>query len=116
MGTLHDRSMTAGQNALQRHATCKRRGLFQLLYDSVRNVLLTRLSGVYCEEDIVLRDRQVAAFVARNGLARGPHGLHCRDRGQYPDGGHRARIPRRCCRDRPGSSLHRTSRPAASTA
>ena len=45
--------------------------LFQLLHDRIHNVLLTRLSGVYREEDIVLRDRQVAAFVARNGLARG---------------------------------------------
>jgi predicted RNA-binding Zn-ribbon protein involved in translation (DUF1610 family) len=45
--------------------------LFQLLYDRVHNVLLTRLSGVYTEEDIVVRDRLVARFVARNGLARG---------------------------------------------
>jgi hypothetical protein len=45
--------------------------LFQLLYDRDHNVLLTRLSGVYTEEDIVLRDRQVARFVARHGLARG---------------------------------------------
>ena len=45
--------------------------MFQLLYDRVHNVLLTRLSGVYTEEDIVLRDRQVARFVARRGLARG---------------------------------------------
>lgn len=46
-------------------------GLFQLLYDRTHNVLLTRLSGIYREEDIVLRDRQVATFVARHGLARG---------------------------------------------
>ena len=45
--------------------------MFQLLYDSAHNVLLTRLSGVYCEQDIVLRDKQVAGFVARNGLSRG---------------------------------------------
>jgi hypothetical protein len=45
--------------------------LFQLLYDRAYKVLLTRLSGVYTEEDIVLRDRQVARFVARHGLARG---------------------------------------------
>jgi hypothetical protein len=45
--------------------------LFQLLYDATRNVLLTRLSGVFTEEDIVLRDRHVAWFVARHGLARG---------------------------------------------
>lgn len=45
--------------------------MFQLLYDRAHNVLLTRLSGVYTDEDIVLRDRQVARFVARHGLARG---------------------------------------------
>jgi hypothetical protein len=45
--------------------------LFRLLYDAAHNVLLTELSGVYTEEDIVLRDRQVARFVARHGLARG---------------------------------------------
>jgi hypothetical protein len=45
--------------------------LFQLLYDAAHNVLLTRLTAVYTEEDIVLRDRQVRRFVARNGLARG---------------------------------------------
>ena len=47
------------------------RGLFRLLYDAARNVLLTELSGTYTEEDIVIRDRQVARFVARHGLARG---------------------------------------------
>jgi hypothetical protein len=47
------------------------RGLFRLLYDAARNVLLTELSGAYTEEDIVIRDRQVARFVARHGLARG---------------------------------------------
>lgn len=45
--------------------------MFQLLYDAAHNVLLTQLSGVYSEEDIVLRDKQAARFVARNGLARG---------------------------------------------
>jgi DNA-directed RNA polymerase subunit RPC12/RpoP len=45
--------------------------LFRLLYDAARNVLLTELSGIYTEEDIVLRDRQVGRFVARHGLARG---------------------------------------------
>lgn len=45
--------------------------MFQLLYDRQHNVLLTRLSGVYVEEDIVLRDKQVARFVAQHGLARG---------------------------------------------
>jgi hypothetical protein len=45
--------------------------LFQLLYDRSHNVLLTRLSGTYCEDDLALRDKQVAAFVARHGLARG---------------------------------------------
>jgi hypothetical protein len=48
-----------------------RRRLFQILYDHACNVLLTRLSGVYTEDDIVLRDRQVARFLARHGLARG---------------------------------------------
>jgi hypothetical protein len=45
--------------------------LFRLLYDAARNVLLTELSGTYTEEDIVIRDRQLARFVARHGLARG---------------------------------------------
>ncbi len=49
----------------------ERRFLFQLLYDRIHNVLLTRLSGTYCEDDVSLRDKQVAAFVARHGLARG---------------------------------------------
>jgi hypothetical protein len=46
-------------------------GVFRLLYDAARNVLLTELSGTYTDEDIVIRDRQVARFVARHGLARG---------------------------------------------
>ncbi len=45
--------------------------LFRLLYDPDRKVLLTQLFGVYTEEDIFVRDRQVARFVARHGLARG---------------------------------------------
>jgi hypothetical protein len=41
------------------------------MFDHVHNVLLTRVFGVYVKEDVILRDRQVARFVARNGLARG---------------------------------------------
>jgi len=44
--------------------------VFQLSYDSANNVLLTRVWGVCVEEDIVLRDKQVARFVARCGPAR----------------------------------------------
>src|SRR6188474_1675402 len=45
--------------------------VFQLLHDQRHNVLLTRFSGVYVSTDISLRDKAVARFVARNGLARG---------------------------------------------
>jgi hypothetical protein len=45
--------------------------LFQLLYDSTHNVLMTRLYGTYVEPDITLRDKAVARFVARHGMARG---------------------------------------------
>jgi len=43
--------------------------LFQLSYDNANNVLLTRVSGVFREEDIVLADKQLARFVARYGPA-----------------------------------------------
>jgi hypothetical protein len=45
--------------------------VYELLHDERRNVLLTRLSGIYTEDDLALRDQQVARFVARRGLARG---------------------------------------------
>ena len=43
--------------------------MFDLLYDRAHNVLLTRLSGSYCLEDIVVRDRQVTRFFERSGPA-----------------------------------------------
>lgn len=45
--------------------------LFQLLFDSHHNVLMTRVYGTYMESDITLRDKAVARFVARQGKARG---------------------------------------------
>jgi predicted RNA-binding Zn-ribbon protein involved in translation (DUF1610 family) len=45
--------------------------VFHLLHDKRHNVLLTRFSGTYVATDISLRDKAVARFVARNGLARG---------------------------------------------
>jgi hypothetical protein len=45
--------------------------LFKLLFDSRHRVLLTRLSGTYSHDDLVVRDRAVARFVARHGLVRG---------------------------------------------
>lgn len=45
--------------------------MFQLLLDSHHNVLMTRLHGTYVEDDITLRDRAVARFIARHGPARG---------------------------------------------
>jgi hypothetical protein len=45
--------------------------VFQLLHDRRHNVLMTRVSGTYVLDDIVVRDRAVARFVARHGLARG---------------------------------------------
>jgi hypothetical protein len=45
--------------------------LFDLLFDARHNVLMTRLHGRYVEADIILRDKAVARFVARNGVARG---------------------------------------------
>lgn len=45
--------------------------VFQLLFDRQHNVLMTRYSGTWSEEDIVVRDKAVARFVARQGLARG---------------------------------------------
>lgn len=43
--------------------------MFDLLYDRTHNVLLTRLSGSYCLDDIVVRDRQVTRFFERAGPA-----------------------------------------------
>lgn len=45
--------------------------MFQLLFDSHHNVLMTRVYGTYRESDITLRDKAVARFVARQGKARG---------------------------------------------
>lgn len=45
--------------------------MFKLLFDSRHRVLLTRLSGSYSHDDLVVRDRAVARFVARHGLVRG---------------------------------------------
>ena len=45
--------------------------MFQLLFEPRHNVLMTRLYGTYVEPDITLRDKAVARFVARHGLARG---------------------------------------------
>ena len=45
--------------------------MFELLFDPRHNVLMTRLYGTYVESDITLRDKAVARFVARHGLARG---------------------------------------------
>lgn len=45
--------------------------LFKLLFDPRNRVLLTRLSGPYTQDDLVVRDRAVARFVARHGLMRG---------------------------------------------
>jgi predicted RNA-binding Zn-ribbon protein involved in translation (DUF1610 family) len=45
--------------------------LFELLFDPRHNVLMTRLYGTYVESDIMLRDKAVARFVARCGVARG---------------------------------------------
>jgi hypothetical protein len=45
--------------------------LFKLLFDPRNRVLLTRLSGPYTQDDLVVRDRAVARFVARRGLMRG---------------------------------------------
>jgi len=45
--------------------------LFKLLFDPRNRVLLTRLSGTYTQDDLVVRDRAVARFVARHGLMRG---------------------------------------------
>ncbi|MFZ5784746.1 MAG: hypothetical protein ACOY4R_31505 [Pseudomonadota bacterium] len=45
--------------------------MFELLHDRKHNVLLTRLSGIYRLEDIVVRDRLVSRFVEEHGLARG---------------------------------------------
>jgi predicted RNA-binding Zn-ribbon protein involved in translation (DUF1610 family) len=45
--------------------------LFELLFDPRHNVLMTRLYGTYVESDIALRDKAVARFVARCGVARG---------------------------------------------
>lgn len=45
--------------------------MFELLHDRRHNVLLTRLSGTYVLEDIVVWERQVARFVERNGSIRG---------------------------------------------
>ena len=58
--------------------------MFRLLYDADRKVLLTQLSGVFAEEDIFLRDRQVARFVARHGLARGLMDYSCITRVDAP--------------------------------
>jgi hypothetical protein len=45
--------------------------VFQLLFETSHRVLLTRLSGTYVQDDIVLRDRAAKRFVARHGLMRG---------------------------------------------
>ena len=45
--------------------------MFKLLFDPRNRVLLTRLSGTYTQDDLVVRDRAVARFVARHGLMRG---------------------------------------------
>lgn len=45
--------------------------MFQLLFEPIHNVLMTRLYGTYGELDITLRDKAVARFVARHGPARG---------------------------------------------
>ncbi len=45
--------------------------MFQLLFEPQHRVLLTRIFGTYVQDDIVLRDKAAARFVARNGLARG---------------------------------------------
>ncbi len=45
--------------------------MFKLLFDPRNRVLLTRLSGIYTQDDLVVRDRAVARFVARHGLMRG---------------------------------------------
>ena len=45
--------------------------MFQLLFDPNNRVLMTRLSGTFIQEDIVVRDRAAARFVARHGLVRG---------------------------------------------
>jgi ElaB/YqjD/DUF883 family membrane-anchored ribosome-binding protein len=50
---------------------CEVADLFQLLFEPTHRVLMTRIYGKYVLDDIVLRDRAVARFVARNGLARG---------------------------------------------
>ncbi len=45
--------------------------MFQLLFERRQRVLLTRIFGTYVQDDIVLRDRAAARFVARQGLMRG---------------------------------------------
>ena len=45
--------------------------MFQLLFEPRHRVLLTRIFGTYVQDDIVLRDRAAARFVARHGLMRG---------------------------------------------
>lgn len=44
--------------------------MFELLHDRTHNILVTRLYGSYCLEDIVVRDRQVSRFFERSGPAR----------------------------------------------
>ena len=46
------------------------KSVFQLSYDSANNVLLTRVWGVFVEQDVVLIDKQVARFVGRHGPTR----------------------------------------------
>jgi hypothetical protein len=45
--------------------------VFQLLFDARHTVLMSRFHGTYVEADICVRDKAVARFVARHGLARG---------------------------------------------
>lgn len=45
--------------------------MFELLFDTRHNVLMTRFHGTYVADDIVLRDIAVGRFVATHGLARG---------------------------------------------
>ena len=45
--------------------------MFQLLFDARHTVLMSRFHGTFVEADICVRDRAVARFVARHGLARG---------------------------------------------
>ncbi len=45
--------------------------MFQLLFEARHRVLMTRIYGTYVQDDIVLRDRAAARFVARHGLMRG---------------------------------------------